>query len=159
MALESSIEGGHMKNFILGVATIILSVAYFAEPVAAQAPGDLVGEWAFILEPPQRGGGGGRGGGGRGGGLFAPGQMLVFTAPGGALAGTLRTEQGSTDLTGVMLEGDKITFTLARQTQRGSCEATYIGTIGEDGDSMAGTFEIGQAGGFTINWTATRAGN
>ena len=149
-----------MKNFILGVATIILSVAYFAEPVAAQAPGDLVGEWAFILEPPQRGGGGGggRGGGGRGGGLFAPGQMLVFTAPGGALAGALRTEQGSTDLTGVMLEGDKITFTLARQTQRGSFEATYIGTIGEDGDSMAGTFEIAQAG-FTINWTATRAGN
>ena len=84
--------------------------------------------------------------------------MLVFTAPGGALAGALRTEQGSTDLTGVMLEGDKITFTLARQTQRGSFEATYIGTIGEDGDSMAGTFEIGQAG-FTINWTATRAGN
>ena len=159
MALESSIAGDHMKNFILGVATIILSVAYFAEPVAAQAPGDLVGEWAFILEPPQRGGGGGgRGGGGRGGGLFAPGQMLVFTAPGGALAGALRTEQGSTDLTGVMLEGDKITFTLARQTQRGSFEATYIGTIGEDGDSMAGTFEIAQAG-FTINWTATRAGN
>tara|TARA_B100000586_G_scaffold258954_1_gene223918 strand:- start:1248 stop:1505 length:258 start_codon:yes stop_codon:yes gene_type:complete len=85
--------------------------------------------------------------------------MLVFTAPGGALAGALRTEQGSTDLTGVMLEGDKITFTLARQTQRGSFEATYIGTIGEDGDSMVGTFEIGQAGGFTINWTATRAGN
>ena len=57
-----------MKNFILGVATIILSVAYFAEPLAAQAPSDLAGEWAFILEPPQRGGGGGgRGGGGRGG--------------------------------------------------------------------------------------------
>ena len=155
-----------MKNLILAVGTIILSVAYFAEPVAAQAPGDLVGEWALTLEPPQRGGGGGgRGGGGggggrggRGGGLFAPGQMLVFTAPGGALAGALRTEQGSTDLTGVMLEGNRITFTLARQTQRGSFEATYIGTIGEDGDSMAGTFEIVQAG-FTINWTATRAGN
>jgi hypothetical protein len=84
--------------------------------------------------------------------------MLVFTAPGGALAGELRTEQGSADLTGVMLEGDKITFTLAHQTQRGSFEATYTGTIAEDGDSMAGTFEIVQAG-FTINWTATRAGN
>ena len=60
MALESSIEGDYMKNFILGVATIILSVAYFAEPVAAQAPVDLAGEWALILEPPQRGGGGGR---------------------------------------------------------------------------------------------------
>ena len=155
-----------MKNLILAVGTIILSVAYLAEPVAAQAPGDLVGEWALTLEPPQRGGGGGgRGGGGggggrggRGGGLFAPGQMLVFTAPGGALAGALRTEQGVTDLTGVMLEGNTITFTLARQTQRGSFEATYIGRIGEDGDSMAGTFEIVQAG-FTINWTATRAGN
>lgn len=156
-----------MRNLILGVGTIILSVAYFAEPIAAQSVDDLVGEWALTLEPPQRGGGGGggRGGGGggggrsgRGGGLFAAGQLLVFTAPGGALAGELRTEQGSTDLTGVMLEGDKITFTLARQTQRGSFEATYTGTIGEDGDSMAGTFEIVQAG-FTINWTATRAGN
>ncbi len=153
-----------MKNLILAVGTIVLSAAYFAEPVVAQAPGDLVGEWALTLEAPQRGGGGGgrggggRGGGGRGGGLFAAGQMLVFTAPGGALAGALRTEQGSTDLTGVMLEGNRITFTLARQTQRGSFEATYTGTIGEDGDSMAGTFEIVQAG-FTINWTATRAGN
>ena len=157
-----------MKRLILGVGTIILSVAYFAEPAAAQAPSDLVGEWALTLEPPQRGGGGGgrggggrgggRGGGGRGGGLFAPGQMLVFIAPGGALAGALRTEQGSTDLTGVMLEGNRIAFTLARQTQRGSFEATYTGTIGEDGDSMSGTFEIAQAG-VTINWTATRAGN
>ena len=150
-----------MKKLILGMGTIILSVAYFAEPVAAQEV-DLVGEWTFTVEPPQRGAGGGRRGGGggrRGGGLFAGGQTLVFSAPGGALAGALRTEQGSTELTNVMLsDGNKITFTLARQTQRGSFEVTYTGTIGEDGKTITGTFEVGQ-GAFTINWTATRAGN
>ncbi len=69
------------------------------------------------------------------------------------LQGALETEQGSTDLTDVMLDGNEITFTLARQTQRGSFESVYTGEV--DGDSMTGTFSVGQ-GQFTINWTATR---
>ena len=75
---------------------------------------------------------------------------------GAALQGTLGNEAGSAELTSVMLEGNKVTFTAARQTQRGSFELTYTGEIGEDGDTMTGTFEVPQGGGFTIPWTATR---
>ena len=149
-----------MKRLILGVGAIILSVMYFAEPAAAQSAGDLAGSWEFTIEPPNRGGGGGGGrggggrGGGRGGGLFGGGaQALVFSVQGGMLQGALETEQGSTDLTDVMLDGSEITFTLARQTQRGSFESVYTGEV--DGDRMTGTFSVGQ-GQFTINWTATR---
>jgi hypothetical protein len=65
----------------------------------------------------------------------------------------LDNEQGSVELTDVMLSGNEIEFTIARQTQRGSFELTYTGEV--DGDTMTGTFAVGQ-GQFTINWTATR---
>ncbi len=149
-----------MKRLILGVGLVILSLMYFAEPGAAQ---DITGSWDLTITPPQRGGGGGgRGGGGggrggRGGGLFGGGPLtLVFSVQGNALQGSLQSEQGTTDLTDVMLEGNQITFTLSRQTQRGSFETTYHGEV--DGDSMSGTFEVGQ-GQFSIDWSATRTDN
>ncbi len=143
-----------MKKLIIGVGAIILSVMYFAEPAAAQSAGDLAGSWELTIEPPNRGGGGGgRGGGGRGGGIFGGEQTLVFSVQGGSLAGTHQGGQATTELTGVMLDGGEITFTLARQTQRGSFETVFTGEV--DGDRMTGTFAVGQ-GQFTINWTATR---
>lgn len=151
-----------MKRLILTVGAIILSVAYSAEPVAAQDASDLAGSWEFTIEAPQRGGGGGgrRGGGGggrRGGGLFGGGpQTLVFSVEDGVIRGTIESDQGSTVLTDIMLEDNEITFTLARQTPRGSFESTYTGEV--DGGTMSGTFAAGQ-GEFTINWTATRTEN
>lgn len=149
-----------MKRITLGVGAIILSVMYFAEPAAAQEVGDLAGTWEFTIEAPQRGGGGGgreggRGGrGGRGGGRFGGGpQTLVLSVDDGALTGTLKSERGDSELTNITLEGNKITFTIMRETQRGSFEATYTGEI--DGDTMTGTMEAG-GGRFTITWTATR---
>jgi hypothetical protein len=141
-----------VKGPILEVGVTILSVAYFAEPVAAQTVNDLVGSWEFTIELPQRGGGGG--GGGRGG--FGFPQTLVFSLDGAALQGTLGNEAAGAELTSVMLEGNEITFTAARQTQRGSFELTYTGEIAEESDTMTGTFEVPQRGGFTIPWTATR---
>ena len=143
-----------MRRLIFGVGAIILSLAYFAEPGAAQ---DVAGTWNLAIEAPdfggRGGGGGGRGGGGGGGGLFGPGQTLVFTVDGAMIQGMLENEQGSTELSDVTLRGNEIEFTIARQTQRGSFELTYTGEI--DGDSIVGTFSIGQ-GQFTVNWTATR---
>ena len=144
-----------MKRLMLGVGTIILSVAHFAEPVVAQTSGDLVGSWEFTIELPDRGGGGGGGGRGGRGGFGAP-QTLVLSLDGAALQGTLGNEFASSELTNIMLEGNKITFTAERQTPRGSFELTYTGEIGDDGDTITGTFEVGQGGGFTIPWTATR---
>ena len=149
-----------MKKLILAVGAIILSVMYYAEPAVAQTAGDIAGSWDLTIEPPNRGGGGGgRGGGGRGGrggrggGLLAAGQTLTFSVEGGALAGTHQGPQATTELTGVMLDGNEITFSLARQTQRGSFETVFTGEV--DGNTMSGTFSVGQ-GQFTINWTATR---
>ena len=166
----AQIEGNHVKRLILrvgviGVGVIILSLAYFAEPVAAQTVNDLVGSWEFTIELPQRGGsggsgggGGGGGGGGRGGGRggFGAPQTLMLALQDGVLQGTIGTEAASAELRDIMLEGNTVTFTATRQTRRGSFEATYTGEIGDDGDTITGTFGVGQGGGFTINWTATR---
>ncbi len=142
-----------MKRLILGVGTIILSVAYFAEPGVAQEAGDLAGSWELTMEAPQ--GGGGRGGGGRGG--FGGGlQMLILSVQGEMLQGTLESQAGSIELRNLMLEGTEITFTVERETPRGTFEATYNGEI--DGDTMTGKMEAG-GGRFTINWTATRTEN
>lgn len=144
-----------MRRLIFGVGAIILSLAYFAQPGVAQQSVD--GTWNLTVEAPDRGGGGGggggRGGGGRGGGLFSPGQTLVFSVNDEAIEGTLESEQGSIELDDVTLVGNAIEFTVARQTQRGSFELTYTGKV--DGDTMTGTFSVGQ-GQFVINWTATR---
>ncbi len=149
-----------MKRLILGVGVIILSVTYFAEPAAAQESGDLGGSWEFTIEAPQRGGGGGGreggrgGGGGRRGGRFGGGpQTLVLHVADGMLGGKLESEEGSSELANITLDGNKITFSIMRETQRGSFEATYIGEI--DGDTMTGTMEAG-GGRFTLTWTAVR---
>ena len=141
-----------MTRLILGVGAIILSVAYFAEPGAAQDANDLAGNWEFTMEAPQ-GGGGGRGGG-RGGAFGGGTQMLVLSVQGETLQGTLEAERGSTELKSIMLDGNKITLTVERETPRGTFELTYNGEI--DGDTMTGTME-GPGGRFTINWKATRA--
>ncbi len=148
-----------MKRFIFAVGAIILSVAYFAEPGAAQDAVDLAGSWEFTMEAPQGrggGGGGGRGGGGGGrrGGAFGGGtQTLMLSVQGETLQGTLEGERGSAELKNIILEGNKITFTVERETPRGTFEATYNGEI--DGDTMTGTMQ-GPRSVFTINWKATR---
>ena len=149
-----------MKSLFLGVGAIIFSVTFFADPGAAQDAGDLGGSWEFTMEAPQGGGdgpgggGGGRGGGGRRGGAFGGGtQTLTLSVQGETLQGTLEGERGSAELKSIILEGNKITFTVERDTPRGTFEATYNGEI--DGDTMTGTMQ-GSRGGFTINWKATR---
>ncbi len=145
-----------MKRLIFAVSAIILSGAYFAEPGAAQDAGDLAGNWELTMEaPPGGGGGGGRGGGGGGrGGPGGGGPLtLMLSVQGEMLQGTLEGGRGSAELKNIMLEGNKITFTVERETPRGTFEATYNGEI--DGDTMTGTME-GPGGRFTINWTAKR---
>ncbi len=77
----------------------------------------------------------------------------MLSVQGETLQGTLEGERGSAELKSIILEGNKITFTVERETPRGTFEATYNGEI--DGDTMTGTME-GPRGGFTINWKATR---
>ena len=150
-----------MRRLILGVGAIILSLAYFAEPGVAQDVNDLAGSWEFTMEAPQ-GGGGGRGGGGGGrrgggpGGPFGGPQTLMLSVEGEMLEGALEGQGGSIELKNLVLEGSKITFTVERETPRGTFELTYTGEV--DGNTMAGTLE-GPGGRFTVNWTATRTEN
>ena len=154
-AVEFDSRGNHMNRLILGIGAIVLSVMYFAEPAAAQEAGDLTGSWELTIEAPQRGGGGGggRGGGRRGGRRGGGPQTLVIHVDDSMLSGAIESEQGTNELKNIKLEGNTITFTVVRETQRGSTEATYTGVI--DGDTMKGTMEAG-GGRFTINWTAER---
>jgi hypothetical protein len=153
-----------MRRLILGVGAIILSLAYFAEPGVAQDVNDLAGSWEFTVEAPQGGGGGrGGGGGGRGGrrgggpgGPFGGPQTLMLSVEGEMLEGALEGQGGSIELKNLVLEGSKITFTVERETPRGTFELTYTGEV--DGNTMAGTLE-GPGGRFTVNWTATRTEN
>jgi len=150
-----------MRRLTLGVGAIILSLAYFAEPGVAQDVNDLAGSWEFTVEAPQ-GGGGGRGGGGGGrrgggpGGPFGGPQTLMLSVEGEMLEGALEGQGGSIELKNLVLEGSKITFTVERETPRGTFELTYTGEV--DGNTMAGTLE-GPGGRFTVNWTATRTEN
>ena len=155
-----------MRRLILALGVIVLSVAYFADPVSAQDVGELAGTWEFTIEAPQRGGGGGGpggggggrggGGGGRGGAFGGGSQTLVLSVQDGALQGTLASERGTSELRNIMLDGNKITFTVQRETPRGSFESTFTGEI--DGNTLTGTME-GPRGGFSINWKATRTGS
>ena len=144
-----------MMRLILGVGAIVLAAAYFAESVVAQDASDLVGSWEFTMEPPEGGGdgGGGRGGGRRGGRFGGGPQTLMLSVQDGVLQGTFESERGSSELRNIVLEGNKITFTVERETPRGTFELAYTGEI--DGDTMTGTME-GPGGRFTINWTAKR---
>ena len=146
-----------MRRLILGVGAIILSLAYFAEPGVAQDVNDLAGSWEFTVEAPQGGGGGGGGrrGGGPGGPFGGP-QTLMLSVEGEMLQGALEGQGGSIELRNLVLEGSKITFTVERETPRGTFELTYTGEV--EGNTMAGTME-GPGGRFTVNWTATRTEN
>lgn len=99
------------------------------------------------------GSGGGSGGGRRGGRLGGSDQILVFSVNDGVLEGAIESERGNGELRDIVIEGSKITFTVTRETRRGSFEATYTGEI--DGDTMKGTMEAG-GGRFTTKWKATR---
>ncbi len=77
----------------------------------------------------------------------------MLSVQGDMLQGTLEGGRGSVELKNLMLEGNKITFTVERETPRGTFDLAYTGEI--DGDTMTGTME-GPGGRFTINWTAKR---
>tara|TARA_B110000438_G_C15398263_1_gene472195 strand:- start:18 stop:479 length:462 start_codon:yes stop_codon:yes gene_type:complete len=144
-------ERDPMTRLIFGVGAIILSVAYFAEPGAAQDGSNLVGAWELTMEAPQ-GAGGGRGRGRLG--AFGGGtQTLMLSVQGEALQGALKAERGTTELKSILLDGNKITFTLAVEGPRGTFQLIYNGEV--DGDTMTGTME-GPGGRFTTTWKATR---
>ncbi len=77
-------------------------------------------------------------------------QTLTIEQDASKIKGTLKGERGDSDFEGTVT-GNKISFTVKRDTPRGEMTVEYAGTV--DGDSIKGTM---QGGRFSRDWTAKR---
>lgn len=78
-------------------------------------------------------------------------QTLTLKTDGNKLTGTMKGQRGETPLEGTV-DGNKITFTVTRQTPNGEFKQTFNGTV--DGDNIKGTVQMGEN---SRDWTAKRA--
>jgi hypothetical protein len=101
---------------------------------AADEPAKVTGSWEMSVETPR--------------GTMT--QTLTLQQDGGTLKGTLKGQRGEAPVTG-SVTGNKISFTVTRDTPNGSFTIEYSGTI--DGDSMTGTAHSER---FDGKWTAKR---
>jgi hypothetical protein len=78
-------------------------------------------------------------------------QTLTIQQDGATIKGTLKGRRGESPLEG-SVTGNKISFTVKRDTPDGTMTLEYAATV--DGDSMKGTVHSER---FDGNWTAKRA--
>ena len=88
--------------------------------VAQEAPANVAGTWQMSSE-------------GRNGPMT---QTLTITQDGGTIKGTLSGPRGDAPFEGTVA-GNKISFTIKRETPNGTFTMEYSATV--DGDSMTGT--------------------
>lgn len=126
--------------------------AALAAPLNAQSS-DISGEWELTRERGPGGGGGQREG--RRGGGGGPAKMVI-EQDGDTFTGTLELPFGEAKIQEGTIKSKEITFVVQIETPRGDFEMQYTGKV--EGDSMAGTWTGGRAGGggFTREWTAKR---
>jgi hypothetical protein len=77
-------------------------------------------------------------------------QTLTIQQDGSTIKGTLKGERGESQFDG-SVTGNKISFTVKRETPNGTFTIEYSGTV--DGDSMQGTAHSER---FDSKWTAKR---
>lgn len=118
---------------IAGACALVLALG-LATKVAAQEPANIAGAWELSMQ-------------GRRGTMT---QTLTIKQDGGKITGTLKNPRGESNLEGTV-EGNKIHFTVKRQTPRGEMTMEYSGTV--DGSTMKGKMEAGRFGG---DWTAKK---
>jgi hypothetical protein len=102
--------------------------------IAADEPAKVTGSWEMSIETPR--------------GTMT--QTLTLQQDGNTLKGTLKGQRGEAPVTG-SVTGNKISFTVTRDTPNGSFTIEYSGTV--DGDSMTGTAHSER---FDGKWTAKR---
>jgi hypothetical protein len=122
------------KNAIWLVALAIVGLAA-AVATAAQENAKVDGNWDLSMEGPN--------------GTFT--QSLAIQQDGGKIKGTMKGRRGDSPLEGTV-EGNKIHFTVTRQTPNGDRTIEYNGTV--SGDSMKGTVKFGEN---EREWTAKRS--
>lgn len=123
------------RNYLLaaGLASGLL-MASVATLSAADEPAKVGGSWQLTVETPRG----------------SIDQTLTLEQDGGALKGTLSGPRGDAALEG-KVEGNKVSFTVKRETPNGTFTLEYTGTV--DGESMAGTVHSER---FDGKWTAKR---
>jgi hypothetical protein len=103
--------------------------------MAADQPAKVDGNWEMSSQGPR--------------GTFT--QTLTIQQDGSTIKGTLKGRRGESPLEG-SVTGNKINFTVKRDTPNGAFTLEYAGTV--DGDSMKGTVHSER---FDGEWTAKRA--
>ena len=122
------------RNGIL-LATIATFVMALALGAKAQNATKVDGSWDLSMQG--------------GNGNFT--QTLMIQQDGDTLKGTVKGRRGDSPMTG-KLDGNKIKFTVTRQTPNGERTLEYNGTV--DGDTMKGTVAMGDN---QREWTAKRS--
>jgi hypothetical protein len=127
----------HRKPCLLAFALAWgLLLALGGSVLAAEEPAKVAGSWELTFEGPR--------------GTRA--QTLVIQQDGSKIKGTLTGQRGEAPLEG-SVDGNKISFTVTRETPNGTFTIEYNGTV--EGDSMKGTMHSQM---FDGQWSAKRAG-
>jgi hypothetical protein len=103
--------------------------------IAADEPAKVAGTWEMSFEGP----------------MGTRTQTLTIQQDGSTIKGTLKGQRGESPLEG-SVTGNKISFTVKRETPNGTFTIEYTGTV--DGDSMKGTLHSER---FDGEWSAKRA--
>jgi hypothetical protein len=122
------------KSGFVAFALALALVVWSGAAIAADQAANVAGSWTMSVQT-RRG---------------TMDQAMTIQQDGNTIKGTLQGRRGDTPFQG-SVDGNKITFNVTRQTQRGTFTMKYDGTI--DGDSMKGTASNGR---FNMDWTAKR---
>lgn len=77
---------------------------------------------------------------------------LMLKTDGNKLTGSIKGQRGEAPISDGTVDGNKISFTVTRQTPNGEFKQTFNGTV--DGDNIKGTVQMGEN---SRDWTAKRA--
>lgn len=124
-----------MKRNAILVGVLGVFALVFALSTTAQDAAKVGGNWELTMQ----------------GGQGTVTQTLTLQQDGAAFKGTSKGQRGEAPVEGTV-DGNKIHFTIHRQTPNGERILEYNGTV--DGDSMKGTAKFGDN---EREWSATRS--
>ena len=122
----------HFLAFALACGLLLM---LGSKAIAADEPAKVAGTWEMTYEGP----------------MGTRTQTLTIQQDGSTIKGTVKGQRGESPLEG-SVTGNKISFTVKRDTPNGTFTIEYTGTV--DGDSMKGTIHSER---FDGEWTAKRA--
>ena len=128
-----------IRRLSIVVAMALATTALIAqEQKPAPKPVDVTGKWALSLELP----------------IGAATPSLVLKQDGEKLTGTYIGRYGEFAVAGTR-KGSAITFGFEMSAEGQTVQASFVGEVAADGQSMKGTGEMGGMG--ELTWSATRS--